>query len=272
MLAIWSLIPLPLRNSAYMSGNSWFTYCWSLAWRILNITLLACEMSTIVQLFEYSLTLAFFGIGMKTNFFQSCGCCWVFQICWHIEYGTLTASGLRILNTSAGIPWPLLALFILMLPKAHLTSLSRMSGSRWVTTPSWLAGSLRPFLYSSVYSYHLFSISSFSASSLLFLSFIMPILTWHVPLISPIFLKRSVVFPILLFSSISFHCSFKKAFLSLLAILWNAALSWIYLSLSPLTFASHLSSAICKASSDNHFAFLQFLFLWHSFGHCLLCL
>ena len=34
---------------AWTSGNSQFTYCWSLAWRILSITLLACEMSTIVQ-------------------------------------------------------------------------------------------------------------------------------------------------------------------------------------------------------------------------------
>ena len=33
---------------------------------------------------------------------------------------------------------------------------------------------------------------------------------------SPVFLKSSVVFPILLFSSISFHCSFKKAVLPLL--------------------------------------------------------
>ena len=29
--------------------RSWFTYCWSLAWRILSITLLACEMSAIAQ-------------------------------------------------------------------------------------------------------------------------------------------------------------------------------------------------------------------------------
>ena len=122
-----------------------------------------------------------------------------------------------------------------MLPKMHLTSHSGMSGSRWVTTPSWLAGSWRSLLYSSsVYSYHLFSISSFSARSLLFLCFIMPILTWHVPLIAPIFLKRSIVFLTLLFSSIYLHCSFKEAFLSLLAILWNSAFSWIYLSLSPL--------------------------------------
>ena len=44
-----------------------------------------------------------------------------------------------------------------MLSKAHLTSHSRMSGSRWVITPSWLSGSWRSFLYSSsVYSCHLF--------------------------------------------------------------------------------------------------------------------
>ena len=36
-------------NPAYTSGSSWFTYCWRLAWRILSITLLTCEMSIIVQ-------------------------------------------------------------------------------------------------------------------------------------------------------------------------------------------------------------------------------
>ena len=41
----------------------------------LSITLLACEMSVIVQLFEHSLTLPFFGIGMKTDLFQSCDYC-----------------------------------------------------------------------------------------------------------------------------------------------------------------------------------------------------
>ena len=40
----------------------------------------------------------FFGIGMKTDLFQSCGHCWVFQICWHIEYITFTASSFRILS------------------------------------------------------------------------------------------------------------------------------------------------------------------------------
>ena len=53
----------------------------------------------------------------------------------------------------------------------------------------------------------------------------------------------------------------RKAFLSLLAILWNSAFKWVYLSSSPLLLASLLLTAICKASSDNHFAFLHFLFL-----------
>ena len=54
---------------------------------------------------------------------------------------------------------PPLALFIVMLPKAHLTLHCRMSGSRWVITTSWLSGSWRSFLYSSVYSCHLLLIS-----------------------------------------------------------------------------------------------------------------
>ena len=34
----------------------------------MSITLLACEMSAIVQQFEHSLALPFFGIGIKTDF------------------------------------------------------------------------------------------------------------------------------------------------------------------------------------------------------------
>ena len=81
MLAIWSLVPLPCWNPACKSGSSQFTYCWSQAWGMLSITLLACEMSATAQQFEHSLLLPFFGIGMKTDLFQSCGHCWVFQIC-----------------------------------------------------------------------------------------------------------------------------------------------------------------------------------------------
>ena len=120
---------------------------------------------------------------------------------------------------------------------------------------------IKTFLYSSSEYYcHLFLISSASVMSLLFLSFRVPIFAWNVPLVSLIFLKRSLVFPILLFSSISLHGSCKKAFLSLLAALWNSAFAWVYLSFYPLPFTSLLFSAICKASSDNHFAFLHFFF------------
>ena len=154
---------------------------------------------------------------MKTDLFQFCGHCWVFQICWHIECSTFTASSFRIWNSSVGISSPLLALFILMIPKAHLTLHSRMSGSWWVTTPLWLWGSLRLFKYSSsVYSCHCFFISSASVRSLQFLSFFVPILAWTISLISPIFLKRSLVFPILLFSSICCIVHLRRPRLSLL--------------------------------------------------------
>ena len=46
---------------------------------------------------------------MKIDIFQSCGHCLVFQICWHLEYSTLTASVFMIWNSSAGIPSPPLA-------------------------------------------------------------------------------------------------------------------------------------------------------------------
>ena len=68
----------------------------------------------------------------------------------------------------------------------------------------------------------------------------------------PVFLQRSLVFSPLLFSYIIRHCSLKKAFSSLLAILWNSVFNWRYFSLFPLLFTSLHPSAICKVSSDNH--------------------
>ena len=177
----------------------------------------------------------FFGIaflcdGMKIDLCQSCGCCWVFQTCWYIECSTFIASSFRIWNSSAEIPLPPIALFVVILPKAHLTLHSKMADSMWVTTPSWLFGSLRSFLYSSfLYSFYLFLISSDSVRSILFLFFIVPILPWNSHFKSLIFFKRSLVFPTLLFSSISLHCSLRKAFLSVLDILWNFTFRWVYL-------------------------------------------
>ena len=149
-----------------------------------------------------------------------------------------------------------------MLPKAHLTSHFRMSGSRWVITPLWLSGSWRSFLYgSSVCSCHLFLISSASVRSITFLSFIVPIFAWNIPLVSLIFLKRwsslshSVVF-LYFFALIT-----EEGFLISPCYSLELCIKWVYLSLSPLTFASFLFTAICKASSDTHFVFFHFFFL-----------
>ena len=159
---------------------------------------------------------------MKTYLFQSCGHCWVFQICWHLKCSTFTASSFRIWNTSAVIPSPTLTLFVVMLPKAHLTSHSRMSGSRWMIMPSWLSRSWRSFLYIyAVYSCYLLLIFSASIWSIPFLSFIVPIFAWNVPLV-PNFLEE--------ISSLSHSIVFLYIFaliteegLSLLGFLWNSA-------------------------------------------------
>ena len=69
---------------------------------------------------------------------------WFFPVLWPLLFSKfagilsaalLTALSFRIWNSSAGIPSPPLALFVVMLPKAHLTSHSGLSGSRWLITP-----------------------------------------------------------------------------------------------------------------------------------------
>ena len=50
---------------AWTSGNPRFMYCWSLAWRILKIPLLECDMSATVWWFKHSL--AFWHSSFKGN-------------------------------------------------------------------------------------------------------------------------------------------------------------------------------------------------------------
>ena len=76
------------------------------------------------------LALPFFGIGIKTDLFQSRGHWWVFQICWHIECSTFTASSTSIWNSSTGIPSPPLVLFIVM------SNLDRILKGRDITLPT----------------------------------------------------------------------------------------------------------------------------------------
>ena len=86
-------------------------------------------MSTIVQYFEYSLTFPFFGIVVKTDLFH-----FVATAEFSKFAGILSVAlqqhyllGFEIAQLELSPP---LTLFIVMLPKAHLTSYSRMSGSR----------------------------------------------------------------------------------------------------------------------------------------------
>ena len=167
---------------------------------------------------------------MKTDLFQSCGYCWVFQSGWHIECSTFRASSSRIWNKSIGIPSSPLALLIVLLPKPHLTSHSRMSGSRWVITPSWLSGPWRSFLYSSsVYSCYKIATESYILPNIFCFceAPTISVLYWAYLCVKyslgvSTFLEEISSFPTLFFSSISLHWSLRKAFLSLLAILWNS--------------------------------------------------
>ena len=176
----------------YISGVSVFSKSILNIWKFMVHILLKPGLKNFEHYFasmwdEFSCAVvwALFGIAFLWDWNEKLlfHCCF-FQICWHMECSTFTASSFRIWDSSTGIPSPPLALFVVMLPKAHFTSHSRMSGSRWVITPLWLSGAWRSFLYSSsVYSCHLL-ISSASVRSIPFLSFIVPFCAWNVPLAS----------------------------------------------------------------------------------------
>ena len=147
-----------------------------------------------------------------------------------------------------------------MLPKAYLTSHSRMSGPRWVTTPSWLSGSWRSFLYSSsVYSCYLL-ISFASVRSLPFLSFIVPIFAWNVPLVS-LFLEEISGLSHSLAFLYFFALITEKGFLIypgyFLELCIHMGISFLF----SFAFRFPFFTVICKASSNSHFAFLHFFFL-----------
>ena len=149
-----------------------------------------------------------------------------------------------------------------MLLKSHFTSHSRMSGSRWVIIPSWLSGSWRSFLYSSsVYSCHLFLISSASVNSLPFLELYCAHLCMKCSLGISNFLEEMSSLSISVVFLFFFALIAEEGFLISPCYLWNSAFRCLYLSFSPLPFASLFFTAICKASTGSHFAFLHFFFL-----------
>ena len=93
---------------------------------------------------------AFFGIAFLWDGNEN----WSFPVLWPLlSFPNLLAYWVQHFpsiifqdwNSCTGILSHPLALFIVLLSKAHLTSHSMMSGSRWVMTPLWLSGSWRSF-------------------------------------------------------------------------------------------------------------------------------
>ena len=148
-----------------------------------------------------------------------------------------------------------------MLPKAHLTLHSTMSGCSWVITPLWLSGSWRSFLYSSyVFSCHIFLISSASVrhtiSVLYCAHFCMKCsldISHFLEEISS--LSHSIV------SLYFFPLITEEGFLISPCYSLELCIQIGISFFSPLPFTSLLFSCVCKVSSDNHFAFLHFFFL-----------
>ena len=98
-LNIWKVTAYVLLKPSLENFNHYFASVWD-----------ECNFVVVWT----SLALPFLGIGMITDLFQSCGHCWVFQICWHTECSTFTASSFRIWNRPTGIPSSPLALFIVV--------------------------------------------------------------------------------------------------------------------------------------------------------------
>ena len=128
MLAIWSLVPLPFLNPSWTSGSF-------LVYILLKPGLKDFEHYLVSMWKECNCMVvwAFFGIAFLGDWNEN----WPFPVLWpmlsfpiywYIECSTFTASSFRIWNSSAGIPSPPLALFVVMLPKPT-----------WLWTPGCLA-------------------------------------------------------------------------------------------------------------------------------------
>ena len=107
---------------------------------------------------------------------------------------------------------------------------------------------------SSVYSCHLFLISSASVRSLPFLSFIVSMFAWNVLLVSNFLkeicsLSHSIVF--LYFFALLTEGGFLISPCYSLELCIRMGISFLFF----ITFCSSSFSGICKALSDNHFAF-----------------
>ena len=149
----------PVDVGNLVSGSSAFSKSSLDIWKFTVHVLLKPSLENFEHYFanmwdEYNCAViwTFFGIAFLWDWNEN----WPFPVLWPLlSFPNLLAYWVqhfnsiifKIWNNSTGIPSPPLALFVVMLPKDHLTSHSRMSGSRWVITPLWLSGSWTSFLY-----------------------------------------------------------------------------------------------------------------------------
>ena len=123
MLATLSLVPLPFLNPAWTSVIFQFSFLKS------SLENFEHYFANIWNECNCAAVWTFFGIALlwDWNENRSFPVLWPllsFQICWHNECSTFTASSFRVWNSSAGNPSPPPVLFIVTLPKAYLTSRS----------------------------------------------------------------------------------------------------------------------------------------------------
>ena len=142
----------------FISDSSAFSKSNLYTWKFLVHVLLKPSLNNFEHYLAYmwneyncAVVWTFFGIGLLWDWNGN----WYFPVMWPLlnfpnllaylvqQVNSITFQNLKQLIWSSITS---LALFVVMLPKAHLTSHSRMSGSRWVTIPSWLSRSSLIFL------------------------------------------------------------------------------------------------------------------------------
>ena len=182
-LNIWKFMVNVLLKPGFEKFEHYFASMWD-----------ECNCAVVCTFFG----IALFGTGIKIDVFHSCGHCWVFRICWHIECSNSMASSFRIWKSSTGIPSPLLALYAgCFLRPTWLHIPGCLALGEWSHHYDYLGDEDLFLCSSSLCSCHRFLISYASARSIPFLSFTVLIFAWNVPLVSLIFLKRLLFFPIL---------------------------------------------------------------------------
>ena len=85
-LNIWKFLVHVLKKPMLENFEHSFASMWNECHCVVG-----CTFFGIALLWDWMMKTGKLRDWMKTDHFQSCGLCWVFQICWHIECSSLTA-------------------------------------------------------------------------------------------------------------------------------------------------------------------------------------